>query len=116
MGMSPISADEARRLREEVERGPLFSKYPPVVDIGFAFTVALEHIEEWSHADDPDGWCHQRPILLTLAAEVERLSADNARLREALRRIAEYGGGDGGDWVECCEIARAALADEGDKT
>lgn len=29
----------------------------------------------------------------------------------ALREIAEYGGGDGGDWVECCNIARAALGD-----
>ena len=46
--------------------------------------------------------------------DVETLRAEGwARkamlLEAALREIAAYGGGDGGDWVECCEIARVAL-------
>lgn len=54
------------RLAAEVERGPIFPKYPAIVDLDFAVTVALEQVEEWNHAQDPHGWCHQRPILLTL--------------------------------------------------
>lgn len=41
------------------------------------------------------------------------LTVKNERYRRALVKIAEFGGGDGGDWVACCEIARKALDHEG---
>lgn len=50
----------------------------------------------------------------TLVSDVlieEWTQAENQRraFKRALEAIAAYGGGDGGDWVECCNIAREAL-------
>ena len=70
-------------LQSEVARRPVFDCYPPLVDIEFAMTVALERVAEWDYARDPHGWCHERPILLTLMAEVERLRAERDEWQSA---------------------------------
>lgn len=69
--------------------------------------------------DLADELANRDAILDAVAQSVDALLAERDALREqverqaaALREIAEYGGGDGGDWVECCEVARAALAEE----
>lgn len=71
------AADEfTQRLANEIERGPTFPGYPAVRDLDFALEVALEQIEEWDHDEDPHGWCHQRPILITLlAAHLDRIES-----------------------------------------
>ena len=60
------------------------------------------------------------PTALEAADELERLSAENERLREALEKIATtQGGGDccsAYEWfVHTKQIARAALAEKGEK-
>lgn len=44
-----------------------------------------------------------------VAAEIERLTAENERLRAALGEIANYGGAKNDDAEPCREIARRAL-------
>lgn len=67
---APISADEARRLREAATPGPWkFAFTGKRGDEGICFDFALI-------AAAPD-----------LAAEVERLSADNERLRAVVRAL-----------------------------
>lgn len=66
----PEPHGDSERLAGEIERGPIFTEYPAVVDLDLAVEVALEQVEKWSHAQDPHGWCHQRPILLTLLQAV----------------------------------------------
>ena len=48
--------------------------------------------------------------MVTMRSALTEATGEIGRLRAALQEIAEYGGGDGGDWVECCNIASAALA------
>lgn len=54
------------------------------------------------------------------SSELDRLRAENARLREALRCIRELADNDTGDFrvdlIHCAGVAEAALANETDTT
>ena len=54
------------RLELEVQRQPIFDAYPPIEDLHDALIIALEVVEEWDYESDKHGWCHRRPILMTL--------------------------------------------------
>ena len=74
-----------------------------------------EAYQDWlndlmAHAGDE--WDADEAMEAIATRYVHHLVAENERLRAALQRISEYGGGDGGDWVECCNIAAAALQGE----
>lgn len=49
-------------------------KYPPP-DIETAEQITRERIGEWDYAADPHGYCHDRPTLIALLAELEALQA-----------------------------------------
>lgn len=58
--------------------------YP--VPIEQAVITARERVDEWDYESDPHGYCHDRPELVALISEVERLRPD---LAEASRRYFE---------------------------
>ena len=65
-------------------------------DEGYELAMAYRELDRRGDPSlNPCEWCE---------SEVERL-------RDALREIRNYGGGDGGDWVECCNIAARALGE-----
>ena len=67
----------AARLEAEVIRGTIFEQYPPVRPLASAIEIALERIEEWDYFTDPHGWCHERPVLITLVAAAIKYAARN---------------------------------------
>lgn len=56
---TPFTAEEAR------------ARFYPGITLELAIQAAREQIEEWSYEDDPDGYCHQRPILMRLVEAAE---------------------------------------------
>ena len=82
----------------------------------------VERLRYWG-ADD-DGWLlvdeGAAEVCLQAADEIERLNAENARLREALEKIANEAWNTHAEFChpDGCDspgIARAALAEQGEK-
>jgi len=53
-------------------------------DLESAIQATTERVEEWVWADDPHGYCHERPPLITLLDEIERLRGRVSFLTEEL--------------------------------
>lgn len=70
-------------LAAEVKRGPVFERYPALVDSAHALQVAWEKVQEWDYSADAHGWCHERPVWLTLIADLRAKQAEVERLRAA---------------------------------
>lgn len=78
--MSHITADEARKLREAATPGPWHRHTNPFWgDSGYIRSSSEEHVAYLR--DGHDGNAALIAAAPSLAAEVERLSADNERLR-----------------------------------
>jgi hypothetical protein len=73
-----INADYVARLEREIARQPIFDRYPPVLDIDSAVTITLERLEEWDYPEDAFGWCHERPVLLTLLRAALHIDSSEA--------------------------------------
>lgn len=52
--------------------GGMYPQYYPA-DLGLAFQATRERIDEWDWDEDPHGYCHERPLLVTLLREISRL-------------------------------------------
>lgn len=68
-----LSAKEAElvaALSVEIARQPLFDRWPALMDRATAMQIALEKCQEWDYEADAHGWCHERPVLLTLLASL----------------------------------------------
>lgn len=80
----------AERLRGVLDKGDMnvladvavLPRFYPV-PIEQALITARERVEEWDYETDPHGYCHDRPEMVALITEVERLRPD---LAEASRR------------------------------
>lgn len=66
--MASTETTFAERLRAEADRDPTFERWPALVPLDHAIEVALERIEEWDYNADAHGWCHERPVLISLVA------------------------------------------------
>lgn len=90
--MDDLIADLAGQLAAVPDKGDMTKNadrqvlprfYPvPLVD---AVIATRERIEEWDYKTDPHGYCHDRPDLVALVEEIERLRPDIAQAVHASR-------------------------------
>ncbi len=55
---------------------PRAGRYNEPLDLDFAVMVAKERIEEWSWAEDPHGYCHERTVLIALLRGLDERRRD----------------------------------------